>query len=215
MSGKGNQFAQRLLSWFSANGRDLLWRHDIDPYKILVVEKLLQQTTYRQVMNVYSAFFDKFPDIQKLARANVLDIEATIRGLGFQRQRAKQFREMAQVLVKELGGRIPSNKEGLLKLKGIGDYVANAVLCFAFNEAVAIVDVNVRRVVGRFFGWEGIRDREIERRVLELIPEGKSKQFNWAVIDFSALICSRKPKCENCFLNDLCSFLNSHLQERR
>jgi A/G-specific adenine glycosylase len=172
------------------------------------VEKLLQQTTYGHVMKVYNLFFEKFPNIQSLAQAEPPDIECTIRRLGFQRQRAKQLKEMAVMIVNEFGGKIPSNKEDLLRLSGVGDYVASAVLSFAFGKDMAIVDMNVRRVVGRFFGWKRIKDREIERRLSELIPKGKSKQLNWAIIDFSALICSRKPKCKICLLNDPCSYFS-------
>lgn len=206
MRDKYNEFVQRLLSWFSSNGRDFPWRHECDPYKILVVEKLLQQTTYGHVMKVYKAFLEKFPNIQTLAEAKVSDIESTIRRLGFQRQRANQFKEMALEILSKYNGMIPSNREDLLKLSGVGEYVANAVLCFAFNKDVPIVDVNVRRVVGRYFGWGKIRDAEIAERLGKLIPQGKAKQFNWGIIDFSAQICSRKPKCKLCFLSDLCSY---------
>ncbi|MEM1590039.1 MAG: hypothetical protein QW175_06445 [Candidatus Bathyarchaeia archaeon] len=203
-------FVQRLLSWFSSHGRDFPWRRETDPYRILVAEKLLQQTTYGHVMKVYEIFFKKFPDIKSLADADILEIEAVIRRLGFQRQRARQFKEIARVIVDEYGGAVPSKKEDLLKLSGVGDYVASAVLCFAFNKDEAIVDMNVRRVVGRFFGWEELSDKEIANRLLKIIPAGKAKQFNWALIDFSALLCSRKPKCRKCFLNDACLYYANH-----
>jgi len=160
--GKAERFVSRLLEWFSSNARGFPWRRETDPYKILVAEKLLQQTTYGHVMKVYDAFFQKFPNIQSLAQAEVSVIEDIIRPLGFQRQRAKQFRKIGSAVLSEHRGRIPSNKEDLLKLRGIGDYVTNAVLCFAFNRDESIVDVNVRRVIGRYFGWkeiEGIHNR--------------------------------------------------------
>jgi len=199
-------FTNRLLEWFLSNGRDFPWRRETDPYRILVAEKLLQQTTYGHVRKVYQTFFEKFPSIETLVKAEVSDIEGTIRRLGFQRQRARQFKEMALKLSEKHGGGIPSNKEELLELSGIGDYVANAVLCFAFNEDVPIVDMNVRRVVGRFFGWKKYKDKKIAEMLRTLIPTGRAKEFNWAVIDFSGLICSRKPKCKICFLSDLCSY---------
>lgn len=200
------QFAKRLLAWFSSNAREFPWRRETDPYRILVAEKLLQQTTYGHVLKVYDVFFEKFPNIQSLAQANVSDIEGTIRRLGFQRQRAKQFKKIGSLIMNEHKGKIPSSREDLLKLPGIGDYVANAVLCFAFNKDQPIVDMNVRRVVGRYFRWKKISDKETERRLVKLIPTGKAKQLNWGIIDFSALICSRKPKCKKCFLSDLCSY---------
>ena len=210
MTEKEIEFAQRLLSWFLANGRDFPWRHESDPFRILVAEKLLQQTTYGHVLKVYDTFFDKFPNIEILASAEISDIESVIRRLGFQRQRARQFKEIALTILKRFDGRIPANKKELLKLSGVGEYVANAVLCFAFDEDIPIVDMNVRRVVRRFFGWVDIRDKEIERKLSKLIPRGEPKRFNWSIIDFSSLICSRKPKCKICFLNDLCSFFKNN-----
>jgi len=192
--------------WFSLNGRDFPWRRETDPYKILVAEKLLQQTTYGHVLKVYHDFFKKFPDVQSLAKAEVQEIEDTIRRLGFQRQRARQLKEIAQAIMNEFGGDVPSSKEDLLRLDGVGEYVANAVLCFAFGKDVAIVDMNVRRVASRVFGWKGVSDKEIANRLSEMIPKGKAKQFNWAIIDFSSVICSRKPKCKICFLNNLCLY---------
>ena len=205
MNNKEEVFSEKLLEWFSSNARSFPWRQETDPYRILVAEKLLQQTTYGHVMKVYDVFFKKFPDIQSLAQAEVSDIEDTIRRLGFQRQRAKQFKGIGSAILREHGGKIPSNKEDLLNLSGIGNYVANAVLCFAFDRDEPIVDMNVRRVVGRYFGWKEINDKEVEERLRRVIPEGMAKQFNWGIIDFSALICSRKPKCKKCFLSDLCS----------
>lgn len=209
---KGEIFSQRLLAWFSSHARDFPWRNETDPYRILVAEKLLQQTTYGHVLKVYDAFFKKFPNVQSLSQAEVLDIEGTIRRLGFQRQRAKQLKKLAFMVSSEYKGRIPSNKEDLLKLSGIGSYVANAVLCFAFNRDEPIVDMNVRRVIRRYFGWKKVKGAEIEERLRRLIPKGKAKQFNWGIIDFSALICSRKPKCKKCFLTDLCSYFQRQIQ---
>jgi len=206
---KENKFTTQLLEWFSHNARDFPWRKETNPYKILVAEKLLQQTTYGHVLKVYNVFFEKFPNIQSLAQAEISDIEGTIRRLGFQKQRAKQFKKIGLTILKEHKGKIPSNKGDLMELNGIGSYVANAVLCFAFNKDEPIVDMNVRRVVGRYFGWKKIKDKEIEKRLSRLIPKGKAKRFNWGIIDFSGLICSRKPKCKICFLGDPCSYFGS------
>jgi len=199
-------FAIAILGWFKSHKRDFPWRHETDPYRVLVAEKLLQQTTYGHVLKVYDDFIEKFPDILSLAQAEVSDIEDTIRRLGFQRQRAKQFRQIGFAVLSGHKGKIPSTKEELLKLSGIGNYVASAVLCFAFNKDEPVVDTNVRRVVTRYFGWKEVKDTEIEKRLRKLVPKGKAKQFNWGVIDFSGLICSRKPKCDKCFLNNLCAY---------
>jgi A/G-specific adenine glycosylase len=205
---KEEAFLKGILAWFSSNARNFPWRSEVDPYKILVAEKLLQQTTYGHVLKVYSQFFEKFPDVRSLARAEVSEIESTIRRLGFQRQRARQLKDLASMVLTDYDGRIPSSKEDLLRLSGVGKYVASAVMSFAFDKNEPVVDINVRRVVKRFFGWEDAKDEEIERRLRRLIPKGKAKAFNWGIIDFSALICSRKPKCKKCFLSDLCTYFN-------
>ena len=200
-------FSKRLFAWSSLNARNFPWRNETYPYKILVTEKLLQQTTYGHVLRVYETFFKKFPNVQSLAQAEVSDIESTIKRLGFQRQRAKQFKKMASQILVEYEGKVPSNREELLRLSGVGEYVSSAVLCFAFNRDEPIVDMNVRRVVERYFGWRK-KDAEIKNNLRKLIPKGGAKQFNWGIIDFSALICSRKPKCKKCFLSDLCFYFN-------
>ncbi len=154
----------------------------------------------------------KYPDIETLAEADVKDIERTIKPLGFHRQRAAQFKKMASSMVAAHGGKVPQKREDLLRLNGIGDYVANAVLCFAFNKDEPIVDMNVRRVVRRYFFWKQLNDEEIRERLRPLIAKNNAKEFNWGIIDFSSLICSRKPKCKICFLNDLCSYFNKQLR---
>lgn len=204
--GKRKMFSSLLLNWFSSNARDFPWRRETDPYRILVAEKLLQQTTYGHVLKVYDTFLRKFPDASSLAKAEVSDIEDTIRRLGFQRQRAEQFKKIGLTVENKYHGKIPSNKSDLIKLSGVGDYVANAVLCFAFGKDEPVVDVNVRRVVRRYFGWKKLRDEEIAGTLEKVIPKGKAREFNLAVIDFSALICSRKPKCKKCFLSEHCSY---------
>jgi len=210
--GRGKEFANRLLMWFKSNKRNFPWRNESDPYRILVAEKLLQQTTFGHVRRVYDKFFEKFPDVITLASSSESEIEETIRPLGFHRQRARQFKKIAEELLKVYGGKIPKNKDSLLKLPGIGRYVASAVLCFAFNKNVPIVDVNVRRVMRRLFDLKSFSDDELEKFLEKIMPAGRAKEFNWGIIDFSAIICSRKPKCKKCFAKDLCDYFKVKLE---
>jgi len=210
--GRGKEFANRLSMWFKSNKRNFPWRNESDPYRILVAEKLLQQTTFGHVRRVYDKFFEKFPDVITLASSSESEIEETIRPLGFHRQRARQFKKIAEELLKVYGGKIPKNKDSLLKLPGIGRYVASAVLCFAFNKNVPIVDVNVRRVMRRLFDLKSFSDDELEKFLEKIMPAGRAKEFNWGIIDFSAIICSRKPKCKKCFAKDLCDYFKVKLE---
>lgn len=199
-------FVVGLMDWFKKNKRDFPWRNEIDPFRILVAEKLLQQTTSGHVLKVYNKFFRKFPSIHILAKAEVSEIENTIKRLGFQRQRAKQLSNLSTKIISDHKGKIPSNKKDLLQLNGIGDYIANAVLCFAFNKDEPVVDVNVRRVTRRYFDWSDLKDKVIQERLKAIIPKGKARGFNLGIIDFSSLICSRKPKCKKCFVKKSCSY---------
>jgi len=202
------QFSEGLLKWFRENARKFPWRTEKDPYKILISEKLLQQTDTGHVMKVYSEFFKKYPSFEALAASEEDDIAKAIRPLGFWRQRARQFKIMAQEILTKYKGKIPEEKSELLSILGIGKYVANAVLCFAFNKDEAIVDVNIRRLAHRLFYWAKAlpKDEDIERLMRSLITKGDAKEFNWALIDFATIICKRKPKCSICFVKDLCVY---------
>jgi len=135
------------------------------PYKVLVTEKLLQQTSYGHVLKVFDDFFEKYPTIEALAGSKQTEIESSIRRLGFQRQRAHQFKSLAVKVLTEFDGKIPRDRESLLDLPGIGSYVADAVLCYAYGEEIVPVDVNVRRVALRLFRWEWKpTDKDIQKK---------------------------------------------------
>lgn len=204
---KESDFVYFLLKWFDKNKRYFPWRRETDPYKILVAEKMLQQTSYGHVLKIYTKFLAMYPTIDSLSKANPSDIEQLINPLGFHRQRAKHFSEMSKAIVNNHSGEIPSVKYELMELSGVGEYIANAVLCFAFNQDVPVVDVNVRKVTSRVFGWK-FKDNELANVLSIIIPENKFQDFNWAIIDFSSIICSRKPKCKKCGFSIQCKYVD-------
>lgn len=210
-STKNKNFAKQLLSWFATNGRDLPWRKKVGPYKILVVEKLLQQTDVAHVMKVYNDFFKKYPTLSALDNATKSEIEKTIKPLGFWRIRSRDFKLMAKQLLVKHVGKVPSDKKKLLKLSGVGQYIANAVRCFGFGKQEAVVDVNVRRIAKRIFFWTSDlpNDAELAKFMKDIIPAKKAKQFNWALLDFASAVCTRKPHCEKCFANEFCEYFQA------
>ncbi|MFX0207882.1 MAG: hypothetical protein ACFFDT_17975 [Candidatus Hodarchaeota archaeon] len=200
-------FTDRLLNWYAKKGRKFPWRQSCSPYKILITEKLLQQTSYGHVLRVYENFFQKYPTIEALAEGEVSSIENEIKSLGFQRQRAVQLKNMANAIVNEYHSEIPDYKGSLTKLSGVGEYIADAVLCYAFNNDIVPVDVNIRRVAKRLVGWEETpKDKKIQQEMMKFLPRKNVRKFNWALLDFSALICSRIPKCNKCFATDVCNY---------
>ena len=208
--GKIRRIREELLSWYRRNGRDYPWRRTRDPYRILMAEIMLQRTKADQVAPVYEEFIRRFPDPASLYKADPKTIRTYFSRLGLM-WRADLVTKFAAELVERFGGRIPSDRDQLLSLPSIGDYMADAVLSFAYGRDVAVVDSNVCRVLGRIFGLkprgEARRDRRFRTLAQSLIPPGRSREFNWAMIDFASAVCTpRKPKCRECPLRSVCLY---------
>lgn len=169
---------------------------------------MLQQTDVSHVLKVYDAFFEKFPNLNTLDKATKEEIEEVIKPLGFWRIRARDFKLMARHIIDKCGGTVPEDLVELEKIPGIGRYVSTAMVCFCFDQQQAIVDVNVRRVMKRVFFWETNlpNDKELEAFVARITPARKSREFNWGLLDFSASICSKKPRCDSCFASSICQY---------
>lgn len=193
------------MSWFAENHRTFPWRTETDPYRILIAEKMLQQTSYRHVLKVYDKFIHHYPDLKALSGAGIDDVRNVIKPLGFHNQRSEQLVEMAIILGKQ-EFKVPNTREELLMLPGVGEYIADAVCCFAYNQQVPVIDVNVRRVFNRVIFDPDRKDKELRPLLTQYLPQGCAKKFNWAVIDFSSIVCSRKPKCSKCFALSYCGY---------
>lgn len=209
-------FAEKLLRWYQENKRDYFpWRKTKDPYKILIAEMMLQKTTSKQVAKLFDKFVEKYPSPASLADAPVADIEAEITPLGMEHRRALRFKQWAQRIVEEYAGKVPRSKDALISLPGVGDYIANAILCLAYNDNVPLLDTNVVRVLQRFFGITSTKarartDKALWKTYQQMVPKGNARDFNLAVLDFAALICTaRNPKHKICPVNDMCQFMKT------
>lgn len=199
------ELRRRLLEWYGKHRRDLPWRGETDPYRILISEVMLQQTRVGRVRSYYDRFLAEFPDFATLAAAPRIDVLRVWGGLGYNR-RAVYLHECAKAVVERHGGALPSDPDLLAKLPGIGPYTQAAVLSFAFGKDVATIDTNVRRVVDRLvFGGDAPRS-EVESAAARLVPGGRSSDWNQALMDFGSLQCSAgSPDCPACLLRDLCA----------
>jgi len=208
-SAKVSEVRVSLLAWFAANRRDLPWRRSRDPYRILVSEVMLQQTQVDRVLPYYEEFLKRFPDVQALAAAPTAEVIKAWAGLGYNR-RAVNLQRTAQHVVEQLGGQFPSDVDALLRLPGIGPYTAGAIACFAFEQDVAFVDTNIRRVLHRvFFGVDVPKPTAAERQIVAVaeaaVPKGDGWTWNQALMEFGALQCTaRKPACVICPLQTSC-----------
>ncbi len=203
-----------LLNWFSKNARRFPWRETFekpDSYLILFTEIMLQRTKAEQVVPVYLEFIQKYPTFDRLARAPSREVESLFSRLGL-RWRAKQVTKLINVLKRRYNGRVPRDPLQLRELPGVGDYVCKAVLCYAFGRREGPVDTNVVRVITRLFGKpinpdRGRRNKTIVGLTQSLVPEGKdARQFNLALLDLGAMICTSTPRCEECPLRSYCEY---------
>lgn len=194
-----------LLGWWETARRDLPWRNTRDPWAVLVSEVMLQQTQVERVVPRWHRFLDRFPDVETVAGAGVGAVVQEWAGLGYNR-RAVSLHGCAVAVVERHAGRFPDELDALLALPGIGAYTARAVLAFAFERDVAIVDTNVGRILARTAG-RSLGAREAQVAADELVPAGKGWAWNQAVLDLGATVCTKRaPACERCPVADGCGW---------
>src|ERR1700722_12071061 len=143
---KINSFQKDILSWYRLNKRDLPWRKTRNAYSILISEVMSQQTQLSRVVLKYEAWMERFPTVETLAKASVAEVLEYWSGLGYNR-RALHLKKTAESIVLNFNGEFPKTEKELMSLPGIGKYTANAVLCFAFDQQVVVVDTNIRKVI--------------------------------------------------------------------
>ena len=196
-------FQESLLTWYAKNKRNLPWRHTKDPYRIWLSEVILQQTRVNQGMEYYLKFIETFPTVVDLSKAEEKQVLALWQGLGYY-SRARNLHQAAKEVVNKHNGIFPSDYKTLLKLKGVGPYTAAAIASFSFNEAKAVLDGNVFRVLSRLYdinkpinSINGQKEfQEISNNLLNRLDPATHNQ---AMMEFGALICTpKRPKCEEC-----------------
>lgn len=204
-----NGFTAELLKWWKTNKRNFPWRSERNAYRILIAEILLHRTRAENVVPVYLDFIRKFPDIRALSNASINDILSVTSSLGL-RWRSRMIKEAAEQIVKKFNGVVPLDREKLLTLPGIGDYVASAVIVFAGAKEGILLDTNTVRVICRINGWkyeDSIRRKKVTKdRYSELRGSEGSKEFAYSLIDLASTVCTpKKPKCDICPVSAHCT----------
>lgn len=208
------EFSKPLIQWYLQNKRDLPWRKTPHPYPVWLSEIMLQQTRVAQGLPYFLSFIEAFPTVQHMAAAPEEQVLRLWQGLGYY-SRARNLHATAKQVAYEMGGNFPLNYEGLLKLKGVGDYTAAAIASICYGEAVPVVDGNVYRVLSRVFGVEtdisssGAK-KEFTALARTLMPRDNASGFNQAMMEFGALQCVPKsPDCTVCIFNRDCVAFNT------
>ena len=203
--GKNANVTEELMQWGMPQLRDLPWRQTQDPWHVLVSEVMLQQTNVPRVLPKFSRFIDLFSTPLACANASLGEMLVEWQGLGYPR-RCKNLHLAAQAIVNEHGGVVPRSLDALLALPGVGQYTARAVLAFAFDDDVAVVDTNVARVLARVTG-NVLNARDSQTLADDWLPHGFSRDWNQVIMDFGAVVCNaRKPHCESCPIATTCGW---------
>jgi len=202
-------FVPLLLDWFAASRRDLPWRRDYDPYAVWVSEIMAQQTQMDRVVPYFTRFMARFPTLSALAEADEDAVLKAWEGLGYY-SRARNLLAAARKVATERNAVLPADYDAIRALPGIGDYTAGAVASIAFGLDAVAVDANVMRVLSRACDIDlPVKEPAGKARVAqlarELLPAGRARDYNQALMELGALICRPKnPDCPACPVATVC-----------
>ena len=205
-------FSATIMAWYTDHQRELPWRQTKDPYAIWLSEIILQQTRVAQGLPYYERLLAAFPTVCDLAEAPEASLLRLWQGLGYY-SRARNLQKAAQLVMRDFNGSFPRTYEDIITLPGVGPYTAAAIASFAFDEAKAVVDGNVFRVLSRVFAVETDIASSAARGVFtelaqSLIPTEDPAGFNQAIMEFGALQCTPSPDCSICPLRISCAAFN-------
>jgi len=215
-----NNLQHNLLDWFHENARDLPWRKSYDPYQVWISEIMLQQTQMDRVVVYYNRWISRFPDLESITRASEEEVLKLWEGLGYY-SRAHNIIKTANILFNEFDAKLPANHIELIALPGIGPYTAGAVMSIAFNQEYPLVDANIERVFARLFNIsKPVKDKETHKFIWQksrkLIPQGKAREFNQALMELGALVCMpQNPRCKICPIRTDCQAFSMDIVAQR
>ena len=207
-------FRAELLAWFARSARKFPWRNlRASLYQKIVAEILLQRTRANVVGVFLPVFLDRFPSWEALSHASEREIGTLLQPLGLWRRRAKSLKKLA-IEMSLRKGHFPRTRTEIESLPGVGQYIASAVLLFSRGAAEPLLDVNMARVLERYFGPRTLVDIRYDPFLQNLarlvLSKADAVALNWAILDLAALVCtSRTPLCGECPLRSACLYRNT------
>lgn len=208
-------FRKKIIDWAHQNSRHYPWRSSsLTDYEVTISEVLLQQTRADTIQCFYPKFIRLYPDWQSLANARIESLQQLLQPIGLSNNKAKVLHKLSRIAV-EKGSYLPANRIELEKLIGIGHYIASTILNICHDSPEPFLDTNMARVLSRYFGISRMPDIRHDTQMHDLaritLPRKNIKEFNWAVLDFGALVCKpRNTEHVNCILQKYCSEYLKH-----
>ncbi len=201
METKTKKFKIDILNWYKNNKRKYSWRETNDPWKILLLEIISQQTQLDRADEYFNIFIKEFPNPETMANSSLKKVLSLWSGLGYN-NRAKRLYESSKILSKTGFDELYPDFE---VLPGVGPYTNNAILSFAYHEKVITRDINVDRVISRYFGSDNVEAFVYNNKKL-LLNRVSSRDLNQAIMDFGSMVCkSKNPLCSSCDLEENCN----------
>jgi A/G-specific adenine glycosylase len=213
-------FRSNILQWFKIKGRHFPWRNrSATNYEKIMSEVLLQRTKAETVARFYPGILKKYPNWKRLGTAAIEELEVDLNPLGLYKQRAQRVFQLAREM-KKRNGRLPKNYEEIKTIPMFGQYITNAVMLLVYEKPYPLLDVNMSRVLERFFGPRDMSDIRYDPYLQDLaykiIDGPEPRVINWAILDFAAAVCkARNPACEECPLNGKCKFYRENRKVKR
>jgi len=200
LEAKTKNFKNVLLQWYNTNKRKYSWRNSSDPWHVYLIEVISQQTQLNRADRYFKKFLKEFPTPNDMAASSFKKILEMWSGLGYN-NRAKRMYESSKIIAeKSFDGLYPDFQQ----LPGVGPYTENAILSFAYSEKVIAEDINVKRVISRYFGMKDPK-KYIDQFSSLLLKNIESRKLNQALMDFGSNICKpRNPLCVDCPLESSC-----------
>jgi A/G-specific adenine glycosylase len=204
-------FQERLLDWYNKNGRKFLWRRKTaTTYELIISEVFLQRTKAKTVSKFLPDFLKKYPSWKQLGDATETDLQNITKPLGLYKQRGTRLYKLAQELRKRKG-RFPKQRNQVEEIPMMGQYITNAYELYILKKKSPLLDVNMARLLERFFGKRKLADIRydpyLQTLAYRVVNIDSSKELNWAILDFASSICKKnKPVCEKCLISNKCRF---------
>jgi A/G-specific adenine glycosylase len=203
-------FQETLLKWYAEHGRNFPWRaKSASNYVRIISEVLLQRTKAETVARYLPTFLKKYPSWKQLGEATEQDLIAIMKPLGLSNQRGKRMYKLAQEM-KIRNGVFPKERHVVEEMSMMGQYITNAYELFILKKPAPLLDVNMARVLERFFGPRRLADIRFDAYLQSLsksvVDNSEPQKINWAILDFAPAICKINPICKVCPVAIACTY---------
>jgi len=206
-------FQSGIVEWAKHNLRDFPWRRQMKPYSILVAEILLKRTTASAVNRLFPIFIKRYTNVEALANADQMDLQQLLSTLGYHKRRSLIFIEIGKYLQDHYNGKIPNSKTELMEIPFIGQYTAGAIISFGYGKPSSMVDVNIERIIRRFFSSLVPNKGQIWlicKIAGLLVPKRNHRLYNNRLLDHGPLICRHaRPQSHVCPVSEKCDFVRA------